>query len=85
VVERGIFNKVMDQVDLYRVNDYTVERPFGQRIMGTGNLVLEAMDRSTPHLRLDGLRTDVVQLYERVRKATEDMKRQRGVRVVDYE
>lgn len=85
VVERGIFSKRMDQIDLYRINDYVVERPFGQRLVGTGNLVLSAMDRSTPDVRLDGLETDVVALYERLRKATEDQKRMRGVRTVDTE
>src|SRR5690349_17283169 len=33
VVETGVFSKRLEQVDLYRVSDYTVERPFGQRLM----------------------------------------------------
>ena len=36
VVERGVFSKRMDQIDLYRVVDYVVERPFGPRMLGTG-------------------------------------------------
>lgn len=85
VVERGIFSKRMEQIDLYRVVDYVVDRPFGQRMMGTGNLVLEAMDKTTPELRIDAIKTDVVGLYERLRFATEQEKRRRGVRVVDAE
>jgi uncharacterized membrane protein YdbT with pleckstrin-like domain len=85
VVEHGLFSKRMEQVDLYRIVDYVVERPFGQRVLGTGNLVLEAMDSSTPALRLEALPTDVVKLYEALRAATENEKRLRGVRVVDYE
>lgn len=85
VIESGLFSKRMDQIDIYRINDYVVERPFGQRLIGTGNLVLTAMDRSTPSLRLAGLKTDVLALYERLRKATETEKRRRGVRMVDYE
>ena len=34
VVETGVLSKRMEQVDLYRVNDYTVDRPFFQRLMG---------------------------------------------------
>ena len=83
VVETGILSKRMDQVDLYRIHDYVVERPLGQRLMGTGNLLLSTQDRSTPAIKLTGLATDVVQLYERLRKATEDEKRRRGVRVLD--
>jgi uncharacterized membrane protein YdbT with pleckstrin-like domain len=85
VVERGLFNKRIDQIDIYRINDYVVDLPFSQRLMGTGNLVLEAMDKTTPHIHLTGLGTDVRVLYEELRKATEVQKRARGVRVVDYE
>jgi hypothetical protein len=85
VIESGVFSKRMEQIDLYRVTDYVVERPFSQRLLGTGNLVLEATDRTTPELRIEGIRTDVRALYEQLRAATEAEKRRRGVRVVDVE
>lgn len=85
VVESGLFSKHMEQIDIYRINDYTVERPFSQRIMGNGNIVISAMDRTTPRVELHALRTDVVALYEKLRKATEREKHRRGVRMVDYE
>ena len=83
VVETGLLNKRLDQTDLYRIHDYVVERPLGQRIVGTGNLVLQTVDRTSPAVRLVGLHTDVVALYERLRKATEAEKQRRGVRVLD--
>src|SRR5262249_46594734 len=67
VIETGIFSKHMEQIDLYRIVDYVVERPFGQRIMGTGTIVLEAMDKTTPEIRIEGVKTDVMALYERLR------------------
>lgn len=85
VIERGVLSKKLEQTDLYRVYDYVVERPLSQRMLGTGNLVLESADKSTPKIRIDGIKTDVVALYEQVRKATEVEKRRRGVRVVDAE
>ncbi len=85
IVERGLLSKRMDQIDLYRINDYTVDRPFLQRVVGTGNLKLETMDKTSRELSLNGLPTDVMSLYESLRKATEEEKRRRGVRVVDYE
>lgn len=83
VVESGLLNKRLDQIDLYRIHDYVVERPLGQRLLGTGNLLLATQDRSTPAIALRGLSTDVVALYERLRMATEVEKRRRGVRVLD--
>ena len=85
VIETGMFSKRMEQIDLYRVVDYVVERPLGQRMLGTGNIVLEAMDKTTPEIRIQGVKTDVVALYERLRYCTEQEKRKRGVRVLDIE
>jgi uncharacterized membrane protein YdbT with pleckstrin-like domain len=85
VIEDGIFSKRMEQIDLYRIVDYVVERPFAQRLMGTGNIVLEAMDKTTPEIRIEGIKTDVIALYERLRYCTEQEKKKRGVRVVDVE
>jgi membrane protein YdbS with pleckstrin-like domain len=86
VVEVGLLGKRLEQVDLYRVADYTVERPFGQRLLGTGNLILRTLDRTSPVVPIEGIKTDVVALYERVRAATEVEKTKRGgVRVMDAE
>ena len=85
IIERGVFSKKLEQVDLYRIVDYVVERPVGQRMMGTGNIVLEAMDKTTPEVRIDGVKTDVVALYERLRYCTEQEKKKRNVRVIDQE
>jgi uncharacterized membrane protein YdbT with pleckstrin-like domain len=85
VVETGVLSKRLEQIDLYRIADYTVDRPFGQRILGTGNLLLKTFDKSTPELHVREIKTDVVALYEKLRVATEAEKTRRGVRMVDYE
>jgi uncharacterized membrane protein YdbT with pleckstrin-like domain len=85
VVQSGVLSQRLEQVDLYRVNDYAVERPFSQRLLGTGNLLLKTVDKSTPEIALTGIKTDVLALYERVRAATELDKSRRGVRLVDNE
>jgi uncharacterized membrane protein YdbT with pleckstrin-like domain len=85
VVDSGIFSKRLDQIDLYRVNDFQVERPFWQRIMGTGNLRLSTTDRINPQIALIGIPGDVVALYERVRVGVAAAKQAAGVRIVDNE
>jgi uncharacterized membrane protein YdbT with pleckstrin-like domain len=85
VVETGVLSKRLEQIDLYRVADYTVERPFGQRLMGTGNLLLKTFDKTTPELDIRAIKADVIKLYESVRAATEADKLRRGVRMIDYE
>jgi uncharacterized membrane protein YdbT with pleckstrin-like domain len=85
VVETGMLSKRLEQIDLYRIVDYTVERSLGQRLLGTGNLLLRTLDKTSPELNVRNIKTDVVALYERLRVATEADKVRRGVRMVDYE
>ena len=85
VIDSGIFSKRMDQLDLYRVNDFEVERPFSQRVMGTGNIRMQTYDKSSPEVVLSAVKTDVVLLYEKIRAAVEASKQARGVSVVNYE
>ncbi|MDX2054495.1 MAG: PH domain-containing protein [Polyangiaceae bacterium] len=85
VVEHGLLSKRTEHLDLYRVIDYVVERPFLQRLMGTGNLRLRTMDKSSPVLDIRGIKADVPALYERLRRATEVERARRGVRTVDNE
>jgi membrane protein YdbS with pleckstrin-like domain len=86
VVETGVLGKQLEQVDLYRVNDYTVVRPLGQRLLGTGNIILRTLDKTSPIVAIEGIRTDVVALYEQIRTATEvDKSRRGGVRLMDVE
>lgn len=83
VVEYGLANKRLEQVDLFRVVDFVVDLPLGQRLLGTGNLVLECQDRTTKELRIDRIRTDVRALYEAMRKAAQADRDRRGVRTLD--
>jgi len=85
IVERGLLNKRLEQVDVYRIKDFVVDRPLGQRLLGTGNLQLLTMDATTARVELHGLRADVVALYEQLRAATEADRLRRGVRLVDNE
>lgn len=89
VVETGLFSKQLEHVDLYRIDDYRIELPFTQRLLGTGNLTLSTSDRSARErsaggeIHLRNLRTDVRALYEQLRAATEADKARRGVRRFD--
>jgi len=85
VLEAGLLSKKLEQVDLYRITDYQVELPLGQRLLGTGNLILLTVDKTNPRVELRQVKTDVRALYESVRAATEADRARRGVRMVDYE
>jgi uncharacterized membrane protein YdbT with pleckstrin-like domain len=85
IVETGMFSKRVDQLDLYRIVDFVIERSFGQRIMGTGTIIVDSMDKTTPVTRIEGIRANVMGLYERTRAAAEVEKQRRNVRPMDIE
>jgi uncharacterized membrane protein YdbT with pleckstrin-like domain len=85
LVERGMLSKRLEQIDAFRIKDFVVDRPFSQRLLGTGNLLLLTADSTTPAVELRGLHTDVVALYEKLRAAADADRARRSVRVVDNE
>jgi uncharacterized membrane protein YdbT with pleckstrin-like domain len=85
IVETGLFGKRVDQLDLYRIVDFVVERSFGQRVMGTGTITIDAMDKTSPVAQIRGIRANVMGLYERMRAASEAEKQRRMVRPMDIE
>ncbi|HEX4338656.1 MAG TPA: PH domain-containing protein [Polyangiaceae bacterium] len=85
LVERGLLSKRLEQIDCFRIKDFVVDRPVGQRMLGTGNILLLTADSTTPAVELRNLRTDVVALYEKLRAAADADRTRRAVRIVDNE
>ncbi len=74
VVEEGWLSKKIHTVEIYLIDDIELEKPFGQRVMGTGNILLLTQDKTTPRLHLSRLPLDVRKLYEQLRPAIEEAK-----------
>jgi Bacterial PH domain len=79
-IERGVFSKSRQDVELYRIDDIALERPIGMRLLGHGILILRSTDRSTPDLRLYGVR-GIDSLAETLRTCALRERERRGVRV----
>jgi uncharacterized membrane protein YdbT with pleckstrin-like domain len=67
VIERGVFSKDIETLEIYQVDDIQLEMPLNQRIMGTGNMLLLTRDISAPKLLLTRLPINVRELYEQMR------------------
>jgi len=48
IFETGFFNKVEEEIRLYRIVDFTLNRSFGERIFGLGTIHCCSADKSTP-------------------------------------
>ena len=55
-IEIGFFNQRFEQIELYKIKDFTVKRTLFQRIFGLGTLHICSADTSTPELDLINIR-----------------------------
>lgn len=80
----GVFNQQMDDVELYRVKDTSMERPFWYRVFGLSTLIIETSDRSQPRIKIKAVhRGD--ELRETLRKQVEFWRDKKRVREVDFD
>jgi membrane protein YdbS with pleckstrin-like domain len=81
-IESGILNKKYDDMELYRVKDTSVARPFLLRMVGLGTISLITSDASDPNLELMAI-SDPMNVHDIIRNQVEKMRRERGVRELD--
>lgn len=80
----GVFDRNIEEIELYRIKDSSVDKPFHLRIFGLGNVHLETSDRSSPSVELHGI-TDVTYVRDQLRHHVEKVRDQKGVREVDFD
>jgi uncharacterized membrane protein YdbT with pleckstrin-like domain len=80
----GVLNQTIDEIELYRVKDTSMERPFWFRMFGLSSLYLDTSDRSHPKVELEAI-SDAVNLREVLRKQVEFWRDRKRVREVDFE
>ncbi len=80
----GVFNRNIDEIELYRIKDFTIDKPLHLRIVDLGNVHLVTSDRSRPTAELHGI-NDVAQVRDQLRHQVELVRDQKGVREVDFD
>jgi uncharacterized membrane protein YdbT with pleckstrin-like domain len=84
LTSRGIFSKVTDSLELYRVHDFEVAQPFFQRILGLKTIALVTGDTTTPRILIDYIPA-ALNLQDKVRQQVEECRMRKRVRTVDVE
>jgi uncharacterized membrane protein YdbT with pleckstrin-like domain len=81
-IQRGVFNRTVEDLELYRVRDTKLEQTFFERMFGLGEVVLYTTDASTPEVHLAWLK-DATLLREAVRKLSEERRDAKRVRTLE--
>ncbi len=80
----GVLNQDINDVELYRVKDTKIVRPFWLRFFGLSTLTMESSDRSHPVVTFEAV-PNGLGIREQVRKYVEIQRDKKRVREVDYE
>ncbi|MDB4360771.1 PH domain-containing protein, partial [Akkermansiaceae bacterium] len=83
-IYEGILNQEINEVELYRVKDTRLEKPFWLRVFGLSNIVLQTSDRSLPEVNIRAVRNGI-EIREKLRKQVETLRDKKRVREVDFE
>ena len=83
-ITEGVFNRVTDTLELYRVKDLETRQPFGERIFGVENIHINTTDASTPFVLIAAV-PQKVGLGDKIRNAVENVRMQKRVRELDIE
>lgn len=83
-ITQGVINQKLDEVELYRVKDMLMVRPWWMRLTGLASVILETSDRSQPTLEIPAVRGGL-QLREQLRKQVELQRDRKRVREMDFQ
>lgn len=83
-ITRGVINQQVDEIELYRVKDSLMVRPWWMRLTGLATIELETSDRSMPRLEIPAI-PDGPQMREILRKQVEMLRDKKRVREMDFD
>lgn len=81
-LREGVFNRTLEEIELYRIKDTTLTKSFWQRVLGLGSVVVESSDTSMPRLVIPWVK-DAEHVRQTIRQNVEAVRRARGVRELD--
>lgn len=79
-IERGVLSKSRQDTELFRIDDIALEEPMGMRMVGHGVLSLRSTDRTTPVVRIYGVR-GLPAIADQLRECVLRERERRGVKV----
>lgn len=83
-ITSGVINQHIDEVELYRVKDSILVRPWWMRLTGLSTIQLDTSDRTLPRFDIPAMR-DGIELREILRKNVEYQRDKKRVREMDFD
>ena len=79
ITRAGLINVEEDEIDLYKIIDKSVKRPFFQRLFGCGTIIIHSKDADTPTKEVKSIKS-VRQVSHLIDKHMNNMRDRYGIR-----
>jgi uncharacterized membrane protein YdbT with pleckstrin-like domain len=83
-IERGLFSRNIDNLQLFRVRDLGLQQSLLGRLLGVGDVNVTSTDQSTPHLTIRGVAGPRA-LYDAIRQGVASSQATRRTMIVEEE
>lgn len=83
-ISSGILNRKLDELELFRVKDYSMNQPLFLRMVGLGNLTLVTSDATSPTVAIRAI-PNVEAVREQLRTAVQSERDRKRVRELDVD
>jgi uncharacterized membrane protein YdbT with pleckstrin-like domain len=83
IIKEGILSQSVNEIELYRIRDYSVFKPFLLRIFGLGHLQIVSSDRTSPTLTLRAIHQPE-SVMSQLRDCVEGARKRTQTKEVDF-
>ncbi len=80
----GVFSKQIEEMELYRIRDYSVLQPFFLRLFALGTIVLITSDKTMPNISIIAIK-NFIDVKDKIRDRVEVLRKEKGIKEIDYE
>ena len=81
IIQRGVFTKTVNYLELYRIKDILVEQPFWMKALGLMNITLLSFDNAESLLVLKGIK--ISDLPQSIRNHVQECRQRNKVLTID--
>lgn len=81
IIQRGVFTKTVNYLELYRIKDILVEQPFWMKALGLMNITLLSFDKEESLLILKGIK--ISDLPQSIRNHVQECRQRNKVLTID--
>ena len=82
-VTTGIFTKSFEEIELYRIRDYSIVQPFFLRLFSLGNVILKTSDKTMPDVTITAIK-DFMEVKDKIRARVEILRKEKDIKEIDY-